>query len=388
MSPVFHICAQEETQEGKVHIYFFWANGCPHCKKEKEFLKTITEKYPNVVIEDFEITGNKENLELLRNVGKKVGVEVSGVPFTLVGKTYLSGWYDSEVSGKALVSAIDSAMQFGCEDVVKDIKGSGSEECKKPAEGGGEMPVRIKVPILGDLDAKKLSLPVLTIVLGGIDGFNPCAMWVLIFLISMLMGMEDRGRRWILGSAFIVASGAMYFLFMAAWLNLFLFLGFVLWVRILVGGIAIFSGGLNLKEFFSKEEAVCVVEGDEKKKRIFEKLSAVTHEKNFWVALGGIILLAFAVNLVELVCSAGLPAVFTQVLTLSDLPSWQYYLYLSFYIFIFMLDDLIVFFFAMLTLETIGGSSRYARYSHLIGGIVMLLIGLAMWFKPEWLMFG
>ena len=107
-----------------------------------------------------------------------------------------------------------------------------------------------------------------------------------------------------------------------------------------------------------------------------------------YLALVGIVVLAFAVNLVELICSAGLPAVYTQVLFLSNLARWQYYFYILFYIFIFMLDDLLIFFIAMTTLRLTGLTTKYSRWSHLIGGILMLIIGLLLIFKPEWLMFG
>jgi hypothetical protein len=106
------------------------------------------------------------------------------------------------------------------------------------------------------------------------------------------------------------------------------------------------------------------------------------------LALGGIIVLAFLVNLVELVCSAGLPAIYTQILALNNLANWQYYFYIFLYVFFFMVDDLLIFIVAMVTLKMTGLSTRYARYSHLIGGILMIIIGILLIFKPEWLMFG
>ena len=99
-------------------------------------------------------------------------------------------------------------------------------------------------------------------------------------------------------------------------------------------------------------------------------------------------LLAAAVNLVELVCSAGLPAVYTSVLAMSNLATWQYYSYLLFYILIFMLDDLIVFILAMSTLQIKAISSHYTKWSGWIGGILMLIIGFLLLFKPGLLMFG
>lgn len=210
----------------------------------------------------------------------------------------------------------------------------------------------------------------------------------LLFLISLLLGMKDKKRRWILGSAFIGASAFVYFLFMAAWLNLLLFIGFIVWVRILIGLVALGGGGYNLKEFFTNKDSGCKVTGGKKRQAVFEKLKSITHQKQFLITLGGIILLAFAVNLVELICSAGLPVIFTQILTLSNLSDWQYFGYMLLYIFIFMLDDLFIFFTAMITLEMTGISTKYSRVSHLIGGILMAIIGLLLIFKPELLMFG
>ena len=52
-----------------------------------------------------------------------------------------------------------------------------------------------------------------------------------------------------------------------------------------------------------------------------------------------------------------------------------------------MLDDIIVFMIAVITLKVTGISNKYQKYSHLIGGILMLIIGILMIVKPEWLMF-
>jgi hypothetical protein len=152
--------------------------------------------------------------------------------------------------------------------------------------------------------------------------------------------------------------------------------------------VALGSGGYHLKEFWTNREAACKVTGSDKRQKIFEKLRKITQKKQFILALLGIILLAFAVNLVELICSAGLPAVYTQILTLSELPVYQYFLYILLYIFIFMLDDLLIFIIAMVTLQATGMTSKYTRYSNLIGGVLMLIIGLLLLLKPEWLMFG
>jgi len=246
----------------------------------------------------------------------------------------------------------------------------------------------LSIPILGSIQTANLSLPILSVVMGLLDGFNPCAMWTLLFLISLLLGMKDKRRMWILGITFIVTSAFVYFLFLTAWLNFFLILGFVFWVRITIGLIAIGVGIYNLRDYQKNKDGACKVTGDEKRKKTFDRLKDITHQKKFLIALGGIILLAFAVNLVELVCSAGLPAIYTQILSINNLPTGKYYLYILIYIFFFMIDDLIVFTIAMVTLHAVGIESKYSRFSRLVGGILMLIIGGLLLFKPEILMFG
>ncbi|OGY42453.1 MAG: hypothetical protein A2Y67_00240 [Candidatus Buchananbacteria bacterium RBG_13_39_9] len=324
--------------------------------------------------------------------GEKLNANVSGVPFTVIGEHYVIGWLDEKNTGVQIEDAIKCVLNNNCRDIGSELMGNNlmaeKQQEDKTLKTSSSIPETMTLPLVGEIKTKNLSLPILTIILGALDGFNPCAMWTLLFLISLLLGMKDRKRMWILGSAFIVASASVYFLFMAAWLNLLLFVGFIVWVRILIGLVAMAGGGYNLKEYFTSPDAGCKVTGTEKRQKVFEKLKNITYQKSFYLALGGIIILAFAVNLVELICSAGLPVVFTQILALSNLAKWQYFAYMLLYIFIFMLDDLIVFIVAMVTLKMTGITTKYTRLSHLIGGILMLIIGLLLIFKPEWLMFG
>lgn len=368
--------AQAQNKDETVNLYFFWGEGCPHCAEEELFLENLERKYPNLKVFQYEVWNNAENRKLLMEMGEKFNIDISGVPFTVVGdvggdggdggEKYFIGWYDEETSGSAIEKAVKSNEEKFAAPMLK----------------------KIKLPVFGEVETKNLSLPLFTVVMGALDGFNPCAMWTLLFLISLLLGMENRKRMWILGSAFIAASAAVYFLFMASWLNILLFVGFITLVRVIIGLVALGGGIYNLREFLINKSGACKVTSGEKRRKVFEKLKAITQQQKFWLALAGIIVLAGAVNLVELICSAGLPVVFTQVLTLSHLDSWQYYLYMLIYIFVFMLDDLIVFFAAMITLRITGITTKYTRFSHLIGGILMIIIGVLLIFKYEWLMFG
>jgi len=398
---LFSLFASSSSAAEEVKLYFFNGDGCPHCAKEEVFLADLASKNPELKIYSFEIWHNKSNLNLLVKVGEEMNTDVSAIPFTVVGDKTFSGY--SDTIGQQIALQVERCSSLFCPDAVGEVinkyfappanQNSNNNQNnninqEQDSEKFSEKLEKISLPIFGEIDVKNVSLPILTVMIGALDGFNPCAMWVLLFLISLLLNMGNRRRMWILGGSFVIASGAVYFMFMVAWLNILLFLGFIIWIRILIALVAIGSGFYNLKEFFKNKDASCKVTGTEKRQKTFAKLRAITQNKKFILALGGIILLAAAVNLVELVCSAGFPAVYTNILTLSNLSPISYYLYILLYIFIFMLDDILIFIIAMVTLKATGITAKYTRVSFLIGGILMLVLGILLLFKPAWLMFG
>lgn len=373
----------------QVRVYLFWAVGCPHCEKEIDFLKRLETENPGVAVRDFEITRNAANRNLYRDVVRVFGISDPAVPLTVIGNQVWVGYSTDALSGAGMRSRIANCLAAGCPDAVADLTGAQAPPSDHAATGvRTPLSGKLHLPLLGEISTRDLSLPALTLVLGALDGFNPCAMWTLLFLVGLLVGMKDSFRMWTLGSAFIIGSAAVYFVFMAAWLNLLLFLGTLLFVRTVIGMVALGGGVYYLREFFADREPVCKVTAPGQRQRVFHRLKGLARERNFLLALFGILALAFLVNLVELVCSAGIPAVYTQVLAMHALPAWQYYGYLLLYILIFMADDLVVFFTAMLTLRISGITTRYSRYSQLIGGTVLMAIGVLMLLRPEWLMFG
>jgi glutaredoxin len=399
---LFLLVQSTSAEAFPVNAYFFYGDGCPHCGVEKEFLHDVLQdEYPNLTIYEYEIYNNRENALLLQNIAKQLELKIEGVPFLIIGDESFVGWSNT-ITPALLREKVYECSIIECPDIVAQIAGITPEiqlepeipetvdpELEKEADSELEKDKKmITLPFFGTVDALSFSLPVLTIIIGALDGFNPCAMWVLLFLISLLLGMEDRKRMWILGGTFIVASAFVYFLFMIAWLNLIIFLGFVTWIRIIIGLVALGGGSYSIKEFLFNKINGCKVAGASKKQKIFEKMKAAVGRKSLWLALVGIIALAFAVNLIELVCSAGLPAIYTQVLALNVMPPWQYYMYILLYIFFFMLDDLFVFFVTMKTLQMTGITTKYTKAARLIGGTIMIAIGLMLIFRPEWLMFG
>ena len=368
-----------------VNIYLFHSQDCSHCKAEIKWLEEIKENYDNVTVQEYEVTRNSDNASLESKVKKQFNTTTPLVPFTVIGEKYFIGFTDDTKSG--ITKMIDKYSNEEHRDVVDEVINGIDNGI---INNGDKLDDKFTIPIIGEVNAKNVSLPIIAIVIGFVDGFNPCAMWVLIFLISMLMGMKNKKRMWILGLTFLVTSALVYVLFMFAWLNIAVSLIEVMWIRYLISIVALVGAFINLKSFYkyvTKKDSGCEVVNDTKRKRIMKYIKKFTAEKHFILALLGVIGLAFAVNLIELACSAGLPLMFTQILALNNLNTIQTIIYVVLYILFFLIDDIVVFTVAMFTLQLTGISTKYTKYSHLIGGIIMLLIGLLMIFKPSWLMF-
>ncbi len=385
--PLHFVVAQEEP----LNVYFFWGQGCPHCAKAEVFFDdTVVPQYSKQIeIQSFEIYNNKDNQDLFRLFALASGAQ--GVPSIFIGDKVISGYLSDTTTGQQIIDAIDECLANGCEDLgAQIISGSAASEPEEEVqeETSQDGSLIVDLPILGETDLSTFSLFGLTAVVAAIDGFNPCAMWVLLILIGFLLGMQNRRRMWLLGITFIVASAAVYFIFLAAWLEFFNFIGAVRPVQIAIGIAAVGVGVYYLNRFRTMKPGQCEVTNVEQRRKITERLKKIVRENALWIAIPSIIGLAFVVNLIELACSAGLPAIYTQVLSLSDLSRLEYYLFLLLYVVIFMLDDMLIFVIAMLTLKATGTTGKYSRYATLIGGAVIIIMGVLLIVRPDWLMFG
>ena len=382
------------SEKNLVNIYLFHSYTCKHCKEEIKLLDELEKEYDNIKVYKYEVNENG-NGELLKNISEIMGSKVTGTPYTIIGNKVFSG-YDYENSKGRFKGAIEYYSKYGYEDKVGEYISSiplPSYEVKDTDPDVDEyisnyISYKVKLPLIGEVKLKNLTLPLITVVIGLADGFNPCAMWVLLFLISMLIGMKDKKRMWILGSTFLLTSALIYLIFMMSWLNLANLLISVVWVRVIIAVVSLVGGIINLRGYIKhRKVSGCDVVDDKKRNKIITRIKKFTTEKNFWLAILGVIVLAISVNVVELACSAGLPVMFIEILSLNNLTAIEEIIYIVLYMLFFLLDDFVVFVIAMTTLSLTGVSSKYGNLSKLIGGILMLLIGLLLMFKPEWIMF-
>ena len=380
-----------------VTAYVFWQKGCPYCASAKVELERLSSAQPSVMVEAIELGTSPANEAMYERALDEFGFEQAAVPLVVIGDQPFLGFASQGRSAAAYEAAIAKCLKTKCRDIVAELSGSQGGNLAMGKTGSPSsstnvtpalVPDVVAIPFLGPIQARDLSLPMLTVVLAGVDGFNPCAMWVLVFLIGLLLGLEDQRRMWLLGGAFLLATAVMYFAVMAAWLNLVLILGAVAWLRLAIGVLAVGAGFYFLREYWTKPEAACKVVNPGRRRKMMDAFRSVVEQDHLAWAVVGMMALAVGVNLIELLCSAGVPAVYTQILTLNDLPPATYYSYICLYIAVFMLDDIAIFATAMFALRVSGLTGSYARYSHLIGGVVLTAIGAIMLLRPELLSFG
>ena len=337
----------------------FVRDGCPHCADAKEFLPSFSRERPWLRIVYRSIDGDAAALDDLVRHSRSAGIWPPGVPTFVYDGRVVVGFESPERSGPELAALV--------------------ERRSTPVEA-------IETGLFGTLSVSRLGLPLFTMAVGLLDGFNPCAMWVLLFLLSMLVHLQNRKRMALIAGTFLLVSGAVYYAFMAAWLNVFLLVGMSTALRIALGGTALVIGAINLKDFMRPQQGFSLSIPASAKPGIYARMRAVMHADTLMPSLAAVAALAVVVNFVELLCTAGFPAMYTAILTQHDLGPSAHYAYLGLYILAYMADDALMVGTAVVALSSRKLTEDAGRWLKLVSGAVMLALGAVMILRPEWLM--
>lgn len=338
--------------------------GCPHCEAAKIFLDEFQRERPALQIAIYDIAENPTARQRLATLAAERGIANIGVPTFLIGTELIIGFLSADTTGAEIRARLDQRVQV---DAAAPVAES------------------IKTTWFGELRVRDLGLPLFTIVIGLLDGFNPCAMWVLLFLLSLLINLQDRRKMALIAGTFVAASGLIYFAFMAAWLNMFILIGLSRTVQIGLGGIALFVGAVNVKDFFALHRGISLSIPESAKPGLYARVRGILQAEHLGSALAGIVILAALVNIIELLCTAGFPALYTQILTLQHLAVWNYYAYLGLYNLAYIFDDSLMVTIAVVTLSRRKLQERAGRWLKLASGLVMAGLGAVLLLEPEWL---
>lgn len=339
----------------------FVREGCPHCADAKRFLAELAVQRPGLAIVYREVDRDPAARDALIEISRQAGAWPPGVPTFVFGAQVLVGFDDADHVGADLIRLLDEAAPRAPPDTVESS-------------------------LFGTLRASEIGLPLFTLALGLLDGFNPCAMWVLLFLLSLLVRLKDRRRMVMVAGTFVLASGAVYYAFMAAWLNVFLLVGMTEALRIGLAALAMLIGFINVKDFFAFGRGVSLSIPDSAKPGLYARARAILKAESLPASLAAVAALAVVVNFVELLCTAGLPAIYTAVLTQHALSALAHYAYLGLYILAYIADDALMVGAAVLALGSGKLDERGGRRLKLLSGAVMLALGLVMLLRPQWLM--
>ena len=347
-----------------VDVYLFWSEQCPHCREARPQIQELAARHPWILLHDHELSRDPDNVRLFAELAQRAGGKARAVPSLIYCGRIDVGWDSNARPAERLLSRLEDCRQPGSEAL--------------PAEA-----TRLNLPLFGEISANSLSLPLLTIVIAALDAFNPCAFFVLFFLLSLLVHQQSRRRMALIGIVFVVCSGLMYFAFMAAWLSVFAMFGSLPWVTLAAGGLALLIGIINIKDFVRFRAGISLSMSDTHRLRVFQRARRVLAAGSLPAMLVASAVLAVAANLYELLCTAGLPMLYTRLLTLQLPGVARQYLYLALYNAVYVLPLLLI---VALFVRTLGAhrlSEREGRLLKLLSGLLMSGLGLSLLFAPQ-----
>jgi hypothetical protein len=346
----------------RIELWFFWSARCPHCLEARPHILQMASDNPWIDLHDLELTQHPEHVQRYIELAAEMGQQAQSVPAFLFCDHLEVGWESQAVTGQRLLQALKA--------------------CLRGATAGANLPL-LNLPGLGDLSSSDLSLPLLTLLIAGMDAFNPCAFFVLLFLLSLLIHQQNRRRMLIVGGVFVLFSGLMYFSFMAAWLGLFRIMGNLPWITLAAGLLALFIGLINVKDFFAFKQGITLSIPESRKADLFQRGRRILASGSLPAMLMATVLLAVAANFYELLCTAGFPMVYTRLLTLQVHNSTLHFFYLALYNLIYVLPLLTIVLAFVFTMGSRKLSEREGRLLKLLSGLMMTGLGVMLIVSPE-----
>ncbi|WP_144211983.1 cytochrome C biosynthesis protein [Shewanella donghaensis] len=407
-----NVWVNQTQNEPSVNLHFFWSETCPHCREAHPFIDALAERYSWINLQA-SLISEPGSVDKLMKMGELTGVEPKSVPYFAVCGEAIVGYNNHDVTGRYILERLEACYsKYGGKiksgDLMADFYQDKStadaplfETCSddsdpnNPSTCGMDFDSEItqdntphiqpvNIPLIGAVQPEKMSLPVLTLVLAGVDAFNPCAFFVLLFLLSIMVNAGSRGRMLLVGGIFVFFSGFIYFIFMSAWLNLFQLLGGSDggWIITGAGLIALIAATVNIKDFFYGKGDVSLSMSVENRGSLIKRMGKLSKASSLPALIFGSAVLAILANAYELLCTAGFPMIYTSVLSISGLDSMERYLYLIAYnvIYIIPLATIVIVFAATLGKRKL--TEKEGEVLKLMSGIMMLGLGGMLVINP------
>ncbi|GIU28231.1 cytochrome c biosynthesis protein [Shewanella hafniensis] len=397
--------------ELKIKLYFFWSKTCPHCAEAHPFIDSLPQKYPWIELESHMVSAPGVQ-DIWQNIAAKTNTEARSVPYMASCEKAIVGYSSEAVTGEFLVNRLKNCyLSLGGQLSEADMPTNGvvstsaSTETNAPLFGTcgtdtgegtcdasnlkasvAEPEVQpVELPLVGVVTPETMSLPLLTLVLAGVDAFNPCAFFVLLFLLSIMVNAKSRSRMLLVGGIFVFFSGFIYFLFMTAWLNIFQLLGAGSdggMIILAAGCLALIAGVINIKDYFFTKGEVTLSMSAENRTSLIKRMGKLSNSSSLGALLIGSTVLAVLANAYELLCTAGFPMIYTSVLSMHNLPDIERYMYLVLYNIVYVIPLAIIVIVFSATLGKRKLTEKEGQTLKLMSGVMMLGMGIALVIDP------
>jgi len=353
--------------DDEVELVLFWGDGCPHCASEKEWLEGVLDEYPGLTVTDYEVWYDEANRQRFVEAGERLGFEPSGVPTTIIGDRVWVGF--SEQTAEEIETSIE-------------VLGAGGA-ATGATTGGKSSSARIDVPLVGEVGLADKSLVVSTLIIGFVDGVNPCSLWVISVLLAIVVRTGSRGRVVAVGTTFLVVTAGMYAVYMAGIYSAMTVMAHLGVIQAVVAGVALLFGAVSIKDYFAFKKGLSFTIKDSAKPGIYKRMRAASGHQNIFAALGATVVLAVGVSLLETPCTAGFPVLWTGMLADAGVGGVEAAGMFGLYMTPFLLDELAVFALAVFTMRATKMQEKHGQLLKLVAGTTMLALGVVMLVRPE-----
>ncbi len=377
-----------------VNVYYFWGDGCPVCVQQRAFLDQLEQRYDEVRVHSYEVWYDSENRALLDAFAAAFNRPVTGVPVTFIGEDSWVGF--NQVAGQQMIASVEAYRSYAAPDAADRLPSDLREGLVAPQAEAAAAPVPppaprsgdavIQIPLLGTIDLSHQPLLVATLLIAFVDGFNPCSLWVLALLLGVVLNTRSRTKVLLVGVTFLFITAAVYGLFIAGIFSVFSYIAYLDWIRVLVALLALGFALVNIKDYFAYKQGISFTISDEHKPGIYARIRNVMQARGSIPAtLAATAGLALGVTLVELPCTAGLPVLWTTLLTGAGIETLTtaFGALLAVYILVYLSLELLIFGGVVVTMRVGRFEEREGRILKLIGGSVMLALAYAMLWLPH-----
>jgi cytochrome c biogenesis protein CcdA/glutaredoxin len=345
----------------RIELTVFYGAGCPYCAQELEFLDELQDRQPSLEVSAYEVWNDEENRDRFRSMAAEAGIEASAVPTTFLADRYWVG-FDATV-----MDQIERTVEALVADRAPPV----------------EERTTVDVPFVGTVDVGESSLVAATLLIGFVDGVNPCSFWVLSMLLALVLHSGSRARTAIVGAVFLTITSALYGLYMLGAYSVLDYAGELTWIRVAVALVAGMFGVLHVKEYVTSR-GVSVTIADDRKPGMFRRMRGLAGpDRSLAAVIGGTAALAVGVSLAETPCTAGLPLLWTDLVSSRDVPAAGVFLLFILYLSVFLFDELVIFAVAVLTLRATKVQERQGRILQLVSGVLMLALAGTMLLAPQ-----